>query len=176
MILFRVDRRCWNWLGISNRVRITEMVNHYSFEAISLDVVASVWRSPSCVRYLEPAETFTLEQKRVLYSRHPNQVFIDDAIKEYRETQSFREAEAIFESMIRPFVNTFRPEHIKAVVDSATANSQIYCERNTDTTDVSLRPNAGSSLRHRTSWQAFLAHSCRCTTRMAQSTSNCGIG
>jgi hypothetical protein len=160
MRLFRADRRCWNWLGSSNRVRITEIVRNYSFEASSLDAVASCLEIAELRPLLAArAETFILEQKRTLYSRRPNQIFIDDAIKQYGKASSFRGAEALFESMIRPFVSMFRPEQVKAVVDSARSNSQIYCANETrmqltylfeQTLDLisDTAPN----------WQAFLTH------------------
>jgi hypothetical protein len=160
MRVFRADRRCWQWLGTPNRVRITEIVNNYSFDATNLHAVASCLEIPELrPLFAARAQTFTLEQKRILYSAHPNQVFIDDAIRQYSEATSFRGAESLFETMIRPFVSVFRPEHIRAVVESATANDQIYCASETrlqlahlfeQTRD--LAPETASS------WQAFLTH------------------
>jgi hypothetical protein len=105
------------------------------------------------------AETFTLEQRRTLYSRHPNQIFIDDAIKQYGNASSFREAEALFESMIHPFVSVFRPEHIKAVVDCARANNQIYCANQTRIQLTYLFDQTLDLISDTASnWQAFLTH------------------
>jgi hypothetical protein len=132
MRLFRADRRCWQWLGRPNQVRITEIVRNYSFDATTLHAVASCLEIPELrPLFVARAGTFTLEQKRTLYSRHPHQVFIDDGIKQYGEAGSFRGAEAIFETMIRPFVSMFRPEHIRTVVDLAKENGQIYCTSET---------------------------------------------
>jgi hypothetical protein len=160
MRLFRADPRCWQWLGRPNQVRITEIVKYYSYDAATLDSVASCLEIPELrPLFVVRAETFTLEQKRTLYSRHPHQVFIDDAIKQYGEAGSFRGAEALFETMIRPFVSMFRSEHIRTVVDSAKENAQIYCASETpvqlaylfgQTQD--LVPDTASC------WQEFLRH------------------
>ena len=64
MRLFRADRRCWNWLGISNRVRTTKIVSNYSFEAASLDAVAS------CLEIVELRPSFSARAKRSLWSKN----------------------------------------------------------------------------------------------------------
>ena len=160
MRLFRVDHRCWNWLGSPNQVRITEIVNNYSFEAISLDALAGCLE----IAELRPlfaarAKTFTLEQKRTLYSRHPNPIFVDDAITQYGEAGSYREAEAMFETMIRPFVSAYRPEHINAVVDSARENGQIYGASETRIQLTFLFEQTMDLISDTSShWQAFVTH------------------
>lgn len=160
MRLFRADRRCWQWLGRPNQVRITEIVNDYSFDAMTLHAVASCLEIPELrPLFAARAETFTLEQKRTLYSGHPNQVFIDDAIKQYGEARSYRGAEALFETMIRPFVSMFRPEHIRTVVDSAKANDQIYCAGETRLQLAYLFERTLDLVADTTlSWQGFLRH------------------
>ncbi len=160
MRLFRADRRCWNWLGGPNRVLITELVKKYSFDATNVDAVASCLEIAE-LRPLFAARVteFTFEQKCILYARHPNQIFIDDAVQQYAKAGSFRSAEALFEAMIRPFVSVLRPADIQAIVDSARANGEIYCASKSciqlrDLFEQTL--DLLSETAH--SWQAFLTH------------------
>ena len=158
MRLFRADRRCWNWLGKASQIQITEIVKNYVFDRADLDAVASCLE----IDELRPlfaarAAGFTTGEKNVLYVGHPNQVFIDDAIKEYAEASSYRGAEELFDAMIRPFITVFRPEHIRTIVDGARTNGQIYAAAGTREQLAYLFERTSDLLSDTASvWQAYL--------------------
>lgn len=160
MQLFRIDRRVWSWLGKATQIRITELIRNYTFDATTIDSIAS------CVEIdeLRPlvaskAGALTLSQRHDLYSRNPNPIFIDDAVADYARAASFREAEELFEAMVRPFMSVYRPEHIIAILDAAKGNSQIYCAKDTRVQMVDLFDRTIDLLSiTKASWQSFLTH------------------
>jgi hypothetical protein len=158
MRLFRADRRCWGWLGKPSQIRITEIVRGYTFEVTNLDSVASCLE----VDELRPlfaarAAEFTHTQKHTLYSRNAHPIFVEDAIKQYEGAQDFRGAEALFEEMIRPFMNVFTAEQIKAVLAVASSKSQIYSARDTRLQMVDLFERTMDLLADTSpAWQSFL--------------------
>jgi len=160
MRLLRADRRCWSWLGKASQIRITEIVRGYTFGATTIDAVSSCLE----IDELRPlfstrATSFSDKQKQVLYTRNPNAIFMEDAIKHYAEAGSFRVAEELFETMIRPFISAYRADNIKAVLHAAMANSQIYCASETRVQMADLFERTIDLLPDTMpDWQAFLTH------------------
>lgn len=164
MRLFRADRRCWSWLGKPSQIRITEIVRGYSFESTNLDGVASCLEIDE-LRPLFAArvKVFTTTQKHFLFLRHPNPIFVEDAIKQYAEAKSFRGAESGFESMIRPFITVMTARQINAVLDAAMQNGQIYSASETRVQMADLFERTLDLLAETASqWQSFLSHVFRC--------------
>lgn len=159
MRLFRVDRRVWSWLGKATLIRITELVKGYAFDVATIDGMASCLE----IDELRPlvasrAATFNVSQKHDLYSRNPNPIFIEDAVAQYSRAGSYREAEELFEALIRPFISVCRSEHIVAILSAAAGNSQIYCARDTRIQMVDLFERTIDLLADtKSSWQSFLA-------------------
>lgn len=127
MRLFRADKRCWSWMGKPSQIRVTEIVSNYSFDRTDMADVASCLEIDE-LRPLFAARitTFEMLNKEVLYPEYPHPAFLDDAIQEYLASGGFRTAERRFEKMIRPFIGVMQHEHVKAIVDGARQNNQIY--------------------------------------------------
>ena len=160
MRLFRADRRCWSWLGRPVQVRVTEIVKNYTFDLSDIDAVASCLEIDELRPLFEDrVGSFTADQKHYLFSRYPHPVFIDGAIREYSGASSFRGAERLFESMIRPFSNVLGPDHVKAIVGSARENTQIYCAAKSGVQMAYLFEQTTDLVSETaTEWQAFLTH------------------
>lgn len=84
---------------------------------------------------------------------------MEDAIKHYAEAGSFRVAEELFETMIRPFISAYRADNIKAVLHAAMDNGQIYraSETRVQMADLFER-TIDLLLDTMPDWQAFLTH------------------
>lgn len=160
MRLFRADRRCWSWLGKASQIRITEIVRGYTFDATTIGDVSSCLEIDELRPLFSARSTsFTYKQKQVLYTLNPNAIFMEDAIKQYAAAGSYRGAEELFETMIRPFISAYRADNIKAVLDAAMANSQIYCAGETRVQMADLFERTIDLLRDTMpNWQAFLTH------------------
>lgn len=160
MRLFRADRRCWGWVGKASQIRITELVRQYVFDPSTIDSVSSCLEIDELrPLFSERAKSFTETQLNVLYTINPHPAFIEDAISKYGDARSFRDAEDLFETMIRPFITTFRAENINAVLDAAIGNSQIHCARETRIQMADLFERTSDLLRDTAAkWQAFLGH------------------
>lgn len=158
MRLFRADRRCWGWLGKASQIRITEIVNGYTYDGTTLDSVCSCLEIDELRPLLSArATSFNYEQKQILYSRNPSSIFIDDATRQYAEANSYRGAEERFETMIRPFISVYRPDNLKAVLDAAMGNGQIYCASKTPVQMTDLFERTIDLLSDtQSNWHAFL--------------------
>lgn len=158
MPLFRADRRCWSWLGRPSQIRIAELVRRYVFDATTIESVSACLEIDELrPLFSERAKAFTSTQKKVLYTQNPHPTFIDDAIARYAEAASFRGAEELFETMIRPFMPAYRAENIIAVLDAAMSNSQVYCASETRVQMADLFERTSDLLRDTSGkWQEFL--------------------
>jgi hypothetical protein len=158
MRLFAADSRCWSWLGKPNQVRITELVRNYDYDQNSINAVAECLAIDELRPLFEArAITFSIDQKKNLYSVHNNSVFIDDAITEYSKSRRYRDAEDLFDSLIRPFFNAFEAEHIISILNAAKNNSQIYGAGKTPLQLSNLFDQSIDLLDHTTAaWQDFL--------------------
>lgn len=159
MRLFSVDRRCWVWLDEACRIRMTELVQKYKFNANDIESVAcSLELDELRPAFAERVEHFTPAEKQAVYAIRPHEVFVMDAIAEYGKASGFRHAEQLFEYSIRPFFGVFRAEHVRKVIETAGRNGQIWCAKLTpkhlallfaQTQDLLTEDNISS-------WQGYL--------------------
>jgi hypothetical protein len=158
MLLFRTDRRCWEWLSQPSRLRLIQMVKGYAYSPADSDTMLTALEIDELRPHLV-ARVGALDgrDKEELLSRYQRPEFIDEAITLFASAGSFRGAERVEQSIILPMCSMFRVEHVQRVLQAAAENHQIY--------DAARSPAFFKDMFDRTAdlhketkaaWQAFL--------------------
>jgi hypothetical protein len=116
--LFGFERRCWDWIPQSVRIRFQSIIRSYRFDAGPSDYVFEGFAVPDLVSEL--TSTFASLQpheKLALISRNPRQEFTEAAIELYRTyaADSWRNAETVGRDAILPLAKHFSAEQIEAI-------------------------------------------------------------
>lgn len=119
----------WEILNQAMRVKINSYVR--SLAAGPGDERAYVIAQALCIDELREAITDPLKSlsdtelaKAISYGPHIE--YAEMAIKSFAIARSFRDAEALAKSLIIPLATVFESKHIKAILDAAAINTQIY--------------------------------------------------
>jgi hypothetical protein len=101
--LFRVDRRCWDWLTEPLRIRLRRVIETYTYDAGDSDYVFEGLviddLRPVLLRVFAALRD---DYKMVLISRNPRQEFVAEGIRLYEEIGSWRQAELVAANVIMP--------------------------------------------------------------------------
>ncbi len=157
--LFKADRKCWRWLEPANRLRITQIVTTYNYDAADADCVLGGLEIPELNPLLkERISAFPRADKEQVLSRHQRPDFVGEAIEFFASVRSYRSAEAAEREVVLPFSSLFQADDVRQILKAAEDNDQIY--------------NAGGTIRFMTdffqrtsdlhvetqsAWQSFVA-------------------
>lgn len=113
------ESRCWEWMGESARIRLTEMLTKNSLSVGCFDA----FPVPDVARVLMPRfSCLDSEQKFNIMSENPGPHFVPDAIKLYSDSTSFRTAELRGEKLVLTHAKFFTATHLIETLDGAIAN------------------------------------------------------
>jgi hypothetical protein len=121
------DPRCWNWLDESNKVHIKSAIQvsindssirNYVFEAVSVNDLKLLIIER--LKYLAP------DVQMSVIRATPQPEFATQAIALYSSASSYRGAESLGESLIRPMANCFSVADVQKILKVVEENDQIY--------------------------------------------------
>lgn len=117
------DSRCWEWMGASAQIRLTEMLTKNSLPVLLSVGCFDAFHVPDVARVLMPRfSSLDSEQKFNIMSENPGPQFVSDAIKLYSDSSSFRTAELRGEKLILTHAKFFTAGHMIETLDGAIEN------------------------------------------------------
>ena len=152
------DPRIWVWLTEPDRARVRKLLETASVEDITTNSAFHAFVVPALANVLlERFEAFDATTKISIIAEHPCRELIPAGIKIYGHAGSYRSSEQAGRSVILSLAPYFNADELKAVLEAASNNGQIWDASGTpkileqlfDQT-ISLLPDS------RPHWNAFL--------------------
>jgi hypothetical protein len=124
--LFKADQRCWVWLRHPIRLRFIEMAKHLVYSPAEAETLLGALEIDELRPHLlSRIATLSATDRANVYATVQRPEFIEGAIVLLEESRSVRGAESTLRSVILPYCNIFRSEHIERFLKAAEEIPQI---------------------------------------------------
>lgn len=126
ILLCGSDPECWDLLSTSLQIRIRQFIEQYVpltgdtytiFSAMNLDALRS--------SLVQAFGRFGLSDQATVLARYPSADLCEEAVARFGDAHAYRDAEARFDSLIRPLFRVVTPGQIRLILNTALKNNQI---------------------------------------------------
>lgn len=125
-VFLGAEPRIWDWLSEATKLRIlrlmedasvSQLKSHYSFDAFSVQRISDA--------LLARFYAFGKEEQIELIADNPRPEFVDQGIRIYSDSPSYRESERLGQAVIIPLADQFSAQDVKKLIDAVLGNGQI---------------------------------------------------
>lgn len=121
------DARCWIWIGEPSRLRLRATVSLAFAQPDSRNLILGAMGVDELMHDIIGAfNSLPLESQIGVIAAAPRPEFAEKAIRIYSSATSYRSAERLGATIIVPMAQCFSANDVKAILDAAKANSQIW--------------------------------------------------
>ncbi len=152
------DQRIWEWLSEPTRIRIKKLLQSTNVEELKQNFAFDAFAIPELSEILLMRfDGFDINTQISIISEHPKHELVVPGIEIYRQASSFREAEALGQSIIISLIPFLTADNIKVLLNAAQNNGQIWYAGGTAEILESVFDNTQHILpKARPYWQAFV--------------------
>ncbi len=125
-VFLGAEPRIWDWLSEAAKLRIlrlmedasvSQLKSHYSFDAFSVQRISDA--------LLTRFYAFSKDEQIELIADNPRREFVDQGIRIYSDSPSYRESDRLGQAVIVPLAGQFSAQDVTKLLDAVLGNSQI---------------------------------------------------